>query len=121
MTANELRQVEDEWAELIRRGDAEAARDFLRNDFVLTSTGGVGPDVPREAWLAMLGKIETRSLTYSGLQARVYGAVAVVHLRLARDATLEGRDLTGEYAVTDLFTHAGEGWRHSCLLSVRLT
>ena len=120
MTVDELRRLEDEWADVVRRGDVEAARAFLADDFVLTGVGGVAPEVTREAWFANLTKIETRSLTLSNVQARVYGDVAVVHLRLAWDATLEARDLTGDYAVTDVFTHVDGAWRPSWRLSVRL-
>ena len=41
-------ELENEWARIVERRDAEAARAFLADDFVLSSTGGVGPSVPKD-------------------------------------------------------------------------
>src|SRR5205823_536984 len=39
----EFAELENEWAGIVERRDASAAREFLADDFVLSSTGGVGP------------------------------------------------------------------------------
>jgi len=97
-----------------------AAEQLLADDFVLSSTGGVGEQVTRGAWLETLGEIDTRSLRCDVREVRVFGDTAVVHARLRWDATLGERDLTGEYAVADVFTTRGESWRASWRISVRL-
>jgi ketosteroid isomerase-like protein len=113
-------ELENEWGSIVERRDAEAARAFLADDFVLSSTGGVGPNVPKEEWLAALEEIETRALVPRDVDARVFGDVAVVSARLRWDATLRDQDLTGDYAVTDVFTRHGERWLASWRISVRL-
>ena len=112
--------LENEWASIVERRDAEAARAFLADDFVLSSTGGVGPSVPKDEWLAALDEIETRSLACRDVDARVFGDVAVVSARLRWDATLRDQDLTGDYAVTDVFTRHGGRWLAAWRISVRL-
>jgi ketosteroid isomerase-like protein len=87
---------------------------------VLTSSGGVSPHMPREDWLATLHQVETRSLDCSDVDARVFGDVAVVRARLRWDASVGGRDLTGDYVVTDVFTRPDGRWRASWRVSVRL-
>jgi hypothetical protein len=93
---------------------------LLAEDFVLSSSGGVSPNAPRDAWLATLPQIETRSLECSDVEPRVFGNVAVVRARLRWDASVGDRDLTGDYFVTDVFTRHDEGWRASWRVSVRL-
>src|SRR6185436_17673184 len=39
--SDELRRIEDEWADAVVRRDVEAAAEILADDFVLTSDGGV--------------------------------------------------------------------------------
>jgi ketosteroid isomerase-like protein len=116
----DFHELENEWAKIVERRDTEAARAFLADDFVLSSTGGVGPNVPKDEWLAALDEIETRSLVPRDVDARVFGDIAVVSARLRWDATLRDQDLTGDYAVTDVFTRDGGRWRASWRISVRL-
>jgi ketosteroid isomerase-like protein len=117
---SEFDSLEREWAAVVERRDVEAARELLADDFVLSSVGGVAPDMPRDAWLGMLNQVETRSLECSDVEPRVFGDVAVVRARLRWDASVGGRDLTGDYLVTDVFTRHGASWRASWRVSVRL-
>ena len=117
---SEFDDLEAEWARIVEARDAEAAREFLADDFVLSSTGGVGPNVPKDEWLAALDEIDTRSLVPRDVDARVFGDVAIVSARLRWDATLRDQDLTGDYAVTDVFTHKDGRWLAAWRISVRL-
>jgi ketosteroid isomerase-like protein len=120
MSADEFAALEGEWASIVERRDADAAREFLADDFVLTSTGGIGPSVPKADWLEALDEIDTRSLVPRDVDARVFGDVAVVSARLRWDASLRDQDLTGDYAVTDVFTRTDGRWLASWRISVRL-
>jgi ketosteroid isomerase-like protein len=116
----EFDDLEREWARIVETRDAAAAREFLADDFVLSSTGGVGPSVPKDDWLAALDEIDTRSLVPRDVDARVFGNVAVVSARLRWDASLRDQDLTGDYAVTDVFTRRDDRWLAAWRISVRL-
>lgn len=117
----EVEEVLQGWTEAIRQSDVSAAAGFLADDFVLSSTGGVASNLPREQWLATLPQIETRALSSDDVQARVFGDVAVVRHRLAWDARFGDRDLSGAYAVTDVFSRAGGTWLASWRISTRLS
>jgi ketosteroid isomerase-like protein len=117
---SEFDELEAEWARIVEARDANAAREFLADDFVLSSTGGVGPSVPKDEWLAALDEIDTRSLVPRDVDGRAFGDVAVVSARLRWDATLRDQDLTGDYAVTDVFTRRGDRWLAAWRISVRL-
>ena len=115
-----MRSVELAWADAVERRDVDAARDLLADDFSLASVGGVAPVLPRDAWLAALPTIDTRSLACEVLDTRIYGDVGIVQATLNWDASVDGRDLTGDYAITDVFTRSAGRWRASWRVSVRL-
>jgi len=116
----DFQRLEDTWAAAVTAGDVEAAADLLAEDFVLSSSGGVAPNVSRAQWLQTLPEIETASLTATVEEVRVFDSTAVVRARLVWQATLGQRDLSGTYAITDVFRRDAEDWKVSWRLSVRL-
>ena len=119
--SDELRGLENEWADCLERGDVEALDKLLADDFILSSAGGVGERVTRDEWFANLERIDTRSLAVHVSDAREFGDVGVVRARLEWDATLGERSLTGEYAITDVFTRSDGRWRVSWRISTRVS
>ena len=117
--SEELRAVEERWAEIVRERDVAAAESFLADDFVLESAGGVSPSAAKADWLATLPLIETRSIVPSDVEVRVFGDVAVVRLRLAWEAVLGL--MPRLYAIVDVFTRAPDGWHPTWRISTRLT
>ena len=116
-----FQRVEEEWARIVAERDAEAAERFLAPDFELRSDGGVAPVMQREAWLAALAEIETTSLGARVFTSREYDDTAIVWAQLDWDASVEGRSLTGRYAVTDVFVRRDGRWRPSWRLSTRVS
>lgn len=117
---DEFQAIEDRWAAIVEQQDVEGADDLLADDFVLSSAGGVSPHAPKSEWLAGLRSIDTRSLSVTDVRARTFGDVAVVNARLRWEAAMGDRDLTGDYAVADVFTQSDGRWRASWRISVRL-
>ena len=111
---------EEALADAIRRSDAEAARPLLGDDFVLASTGGVSPHMPRVEWLAALPQLGTRSLEPELVDSRDFGDVKVARLLVHWDASAGERDLSGTYAVTDVLRGEPGGLRLAWRISVRL-
>ena len=121
MIEDELQSVLDEWNRAILERDVAAADELLDDDYVLTSAGGVAPHLPRAAWLNALTQIETRSIDVDIVAVRSFGDIAVVASRLRWDARFDGRDLTGDYAVTDIFRYAEGRWRATWRVSTRMS
>jgi ketosteroid isomerase-like protein len=119
MTTDEFTRLEDEWARIVYERDTEAAERFLADDFLLTSTGGVSGHMPRADWIAALPRIETERLEAAVEEVRTFGDVAVVKAWLRWSASMEGRDLSGEYSVADVFRADEDRWRASWRISVR--
>ena len=120
MTA-ELLAVEKALADAIARSDAEAASSILAEDFVLSSTGGMSQHMTREEWLAALPQLETRSLEPEVLDSRLFGDVMVARVLVRWQASFGERDMTGSYAVTDIFRRDEGAWRLAWRVSVRLS
>ena len=116
-----LETVEREWLRIVQEGDVEAAEGFLAPDFVLTSIGGVAPNATREEWLDMLPKIETRAFHGEEFEAREWGDTAIVRLKVYWDASIGDRDLSGEYAIVDVFRRVDGVWKASWRISQKLT
>jgi hypothetical protein len=117
---DELVALEEALGNSIRQSDADRAADLLAEDFVLSSTGGVSPHMARDEWLAALPQLQTRSLVPEVLDHRVLGDVLVARLLVRWQASLGERDLTGTYAVNDVFRRHEGSWRLSWRISVRL-
>ena len=117
----ELVAVERALADAILRSDAEAASSILADDFVLSSTGGMSQHMPRDEWLAALPQLETRSLEPEVLESRLFGDVMVARVLVRWQASFGERDMTGKYAVTDVFRQEDDGWRLAWRVSVRLS
>jgi Domain of unknown function (DUF4440) len=118
--ADQTLALEEALADAIRRSDAEAASTILAEDFVLSSTGGMSPHMPRDEWLEALPLLETRSLTAEVLDSRVFGDALVTQVRVDWRASFGERDLSGSYAISDVFRRDGHGWRLAWRISVRL-
>jgi ketosteroid isomerase-like protein len=113
--------LEQSLADAIVRSDAETASSILAEDFVLSSTGGMSQHMPRDEWLAALPQLETKSLEPEVLGGRLFGDVLVARLLVRWDASFGERDMTGTYAVTDVFRQEDGGWRLAWRISVRLS
>jgi ketosteroid isomerase-like protein len=118
--SEELLALEKDLADAIARSDADAAASMLADDFVLSSTGGMSQHMPRGEWLAALPQLDTRSLVPEILDSRSFGDVAVARVLVRWEASYGERDMTGSYAVTDVFRQEGGGWRLAWRISVRL-
>ena len=116
-----MTETERAWADAVERRDVDAAALLLADDFQLSSVGGVAPVMPRAAWLAAMPVVETRPLACEVHEERFSGDVGIARVRLVSDASVEGRDLSGEYAITDVFKRDDGRWRASWRVSVRLS
>jgi Domain of unknown function (DUF4440) len=117
---SDVRAAFDEWTSAIVQSDRQAAERILDDDYVLSSSGGVG-DTRRAEWLETLEKIETTSLEPLDLRELVLGDVAVVSGRWRWNATLGERNLTGDYAITDILIRRGGRWRPRWRISTKVS
>ena len=109
--ADELRATLEAWARAVLERDQAAAEEILAESFVLTSAGGVAPRLERADWLAGLSTIESQSLDVLEYEERTFGDVGVTNTLQRWSAQRDGRDLSGDYAIVDVFERIDGSWR----------
>ena len=109
--ADVLRGTLDAWTRAVVESDQRAAEELLAEGFVLTSAGGVAPRAERDEWLVGLPTIETQSLEVLEYEERIFGDVGVVRTLQRWNARRGGRDISGDYAIVDVFERTEGTWR----------
>src|SRR4051812_21163842 len=111
----EILEAESAWIAAVIGKDRVAAEKILADEFRLT-----GPELTRlstgraankEMWLETLPLIDTRSFELSDAETRVYGSAAVIFVRAKLDWSIEGRQLPGNYMITDLWVRREGRWQ----------
>jgi hypothetical protein len=115
--ADGLRETLDAWARAVVERDQTAAGELLAEGFVLTSAGGVAPRLERADWLASLPSIESDSLDVLEYEERTFGDVGVTNSVQRWSARRGERDLSGDYAIVDVFERTDGSWRAAWRIS----
>ena len=115
-----LRDAIDTWRRAIEASDADDAAAVLADEFMLTSEGGTAPQMLRSEWLKALPELETSSFEVDVHDAREFGNVAVVASRATWSARWGDRDLSGVYAMTDVFVRRDGRWLAAWRVSTRI-
>jgi hypothetical protein len=118
--ADVLRATLDAWTRAIVERDQAAAEELLGETFVLTSAGGVAPGMKRSDWLAGLPSIESRSLEVLEYEERTFGDVGVTNTLQRWSAQRGERDMSGDYAIVDVFELSDGSWRAVWRISRKL-
>ena len=109
----------DSFTRLERRlMDAVVARDrlalesILAQDFELRTARSGGELTVRDDWLqAATTNYKIRSFRISRLTVRSMGSHALVNFFYAQDATIDGKDFSGDFFIVDLWQKTDKGWQ----------
>ncbi|MBA3393287.1 MAG: nuclear transport factor 2 family protein [Deltaproteobacteria bacterium] len=114
----EIRAAATAWAEAIQRRDVEAASRILGDEYALMAPG-LG-EMPRAKWLEGLPMYVVHSYEHTDVRVHVYGETAVMRSRYKQQATVFGKDRSGEMLVTDVWVKRDGRWqvvaRHTSML-----
>ena len=108
----ELEQLVVRWAQAVRDREMDFLERLLAPEFTLT-TGRAGAEIRgREEWLAITReRYAVRSFEFEWIEPRRYGDAAVVRSRYRQLGSLEGRDRSQDYLMTDVFVREADDWR----------
>lgn len=111
--ANHILHLEKEWANAIQARDRAATDHFLADSYFLAIavSGASFQIMPRERWLESLAEYIIRELVIEDQRVHVYGDTAVVLMIWNQNATVGGKDRTGVFCITDIWTKQENGWR----------
>ncbi|MGA7157472.1 MAG: nuclear transport factor 2 family protein [Acidobacteriaceae bacterium] len=116
----DIKNVERLWNDAILRRNIDSAASFLAPEYrlVIGVAGQSLQVIPRELWLSALPRYTIRHHEISDTHVSIWNDVAVVTLAITQAAEpLNGRDITGDFLITDVWVFRDEKWlvaeRHS--------
>lgn len=113
----EIRDMQQRWMEAASRKNEPVLEAILADEYVLISAR-LG-FVDRNGWLAMGPDYDIEEFEYLESDINVYGDTAVSNSRYWQKATIDGKDLSVEFYLTDVWIKRGESWqvvtRHSSI------
>src|SRR5262249_28713446 len=111
VTARQIEELARRWADAGRRGDTEAMRRLLADDFV-----GIGPRgfmLTKPEWIGRYesGALKTESFAWEDATVRVFGDAAVVIGRQTSRVSYQGQPVEGQFRTTLIFVAIDGEWR----------
>ncbi len=109
--AEEIRQVEHDWTEAQKAGDANKIGQLLAEDWV-----GLGPDgekLNKQQYLDQFksGTQKFQSIELGPVDVRVFGNVGVVQGSDTEKSSFKGKDTSGKYVWMDVFQKKDGKWQ----------
>ena len=105
----ELVELSTDVVQAVQRHDLARLEELLGAEFSLLGAAG---ELDREGFLeAAAGPYEIEDFSYEEIDLQVYGNTAVIVSRYRQQARLDGRDLTRELKVTDVWVRRDARWR----------
>ena len=117
--AHELVELSYELVRAVQAHDTSRLEGLLAREFTLLGAAG---ELDRDGLLAAAsGSYVIDEFAYEEIDPEVYGDTAVIVSRYHQAARLEGRDLTHELRVTDVWVRRGACWqivrRHATIVA----
>lgn len=113
----EIRDMQQRWMEAASRKDEPVLEAILADEYALISAR-LG-FVDRNGWLAMGPDYDIEEFEYLESDINVYSDTAISNSRYWQKATINGKDLSVEFYLTDVWVKRGESWqvvtRHSSI------
>ena len=104
----EIARLRSAWTDAIRDRDEATLDRLMADEFVfIDERGGWG----KERFIANVQRWDLVGMTFDDVLVRDYGPVVAMHARVALHARLDGRDMSGEWYVTDLWVRRNEQWQ----------
>ncbi len=108
--SDSLKQMEHDWTDAMKAGDADKVGQFLGDDWV-----GLGPDGAKETKASMLAEVKAGSMKLTSVEVgpmdvKVLGSVAVVQGSDTEKSMYKGKDTSGKYVWMDVFAKRDGKW-----------
>lgn len=111
MSDQELLQRNELWERAIQDRDPVAAGSVLAEDYALVLVHPAPAVLSREEWLAMLPDYLVHGWAVEERIVDVVGDLAAVLQRVSMQATVQGTDRSGLFAISDVWRRIDGEWR----------
>jgi ketosteroid isomerase-like protein len=106
-----IKQLMQEWADALVKGDQAAIDRITSADWMLTDPQGMLISKTQSDAHRKSGTVKFESFKLDELKVRVYGDTAVVHGLATRKSSYQGKDTSGQYRSTDVFIKSNGRWQ----------
>ncbi len=108
--AQSVKQLEHDWIDAVKAGDADKLGQILADDW-----SGIGYDGSKQTKQSILadvksGAIKFESYEFGPMDVKVLGSVAVVQGSDTEKSTTGGKDTSGKWAWMDVFVKRDGKW-----------
>lgn len=105
-----LPALERSWMDAWQKKDRATCERILGDDFLLTSARGIL--MSKKEWLdAAMGPFVCDDFAWEEIKVRSFGDVAIVHARARQQASVEGKDWSGVFLLTDVWVFRHGAWQ----------
>ncbi len=110
-TDDDIRRLDQRWADAEQRGDVDTLAELVSDDFVLV--GPLGFVLNRQQWLERYrtGDLVTKSLEWHDTDIRDYGDCAIIVGVHTQKAEYRGNRVDGEFRSTHIAVRRDGQWR----------
>src|SRR5712691_8323647 len=105
-----LRQLDDEWAKAVMRGDGETLNRIMADDFFFTYPLE-GDDKAQFIGDVTSGDLKIEHISREQVSVRVFGNTAVLTARDSATWLYHGRELSGQYKIIKVFAERKGQWQ----------
>ena len=105
-------KLERDWILAMQHKDKAALDNILAPEFIVRSSADPERPVLRTDWMQeVLSKWEVRSYSHHAMAIRAFAAEAIVSFLQTQQATIDGKDRSGDYFVVDLWVVNHGNWQ----------
>jgi ketosteroid isomerase-like protein len=110
MSQDQILDLGRRWADAELRADLATLDSLLDADFICV--GPLGFVLTRDQYLTARWSRDLKhgAFTWQDVRVRVYGDTAVAIGSQLQKSTYQGRDASGQFRGTQVFTRKGDGW-----------
>lgn len=109
--SDSVKQLEHDWTDAMKAGDAEKVAAILADDW--SSVGPDGAKDTKSTFVASIkaGDYKLASFEFGPMDVKVIGSIAIVQGSDTEKSTTKGKDSSGKYFWTDVFANRGGKWQ----------
>ena len=110
-TEQTLMKMEQEMADAILKGDTSVWDRYSDANSVFTDPTGMMMNKAQSMAMFKSGDLKFESIKMDNMKVQMFGNTAIVTYTSMDKGTYKGRDISGEYRWTDVFTKMGGKWK----------
>lgn len=107
---DQIKKLEQDWAQAIVKDPAAAVDKFEADDITSTDPTGRVTDKAQDRKDFGSGDLKFESVEQSDMKTQVYGNVVVVTGKSTDKGTYKGQDISGVYRFTDIWVKRNGKW-----------